>query len=103
MILAAGADGSNLILFAVFVLEFHLDFEGAFAPQVGGVEELHFAIFDEQVNRLGAGALQDDAIVTGVFHLRGEMPAHGGAGIAAGEGRFGGPIAFAAARDEHAR
>ena len=101
-IFAPGSDHRHLVLVAVFVLEGFFDLDAALAPIVPGIQQAGIVIFDEQHHRFGADALQDDAVDAGILHLGGEQPAQRGAGIAAGQGGFAGPIAFARPGDHQA-
>ncbi len=102
-VFAAHADHGHLIFFAQGFLELFFNRKGGFAPQIGGIAQFDFVIVDKKIDRFGAGAFQDEAVDPGIPHLSRKMSTHRGAGIAAGERRFGGPIAFPAARNEHPR
>ena len=102
LVFASRPDGGDLELLAVLFLQILLDFEDAFSPVGRSIAQLNRVVIDEQIDRIGADACEDDAVEAGVAQLGGEMTAHGGIGVAARQRRLGSPVAFARPGDHQA-
>ncbi len=80
-VLPGQADGRHL---GVGLVELPLDqllgLQGALAPEMSGIPDLHLAVVDPDVNQVGRLVAENHLVVTGVFQLRGPEPAHHGIG-----------------------
>ena len=85
---AADAGDADLRVLVAF-LDGFFGLEDGLAPQMAGILEFDFVVFDGQIDGLGTLAFEDDHVPAGEFEFGTEVAARVGAGNGPGEGTLG--------------